>query len=201
MRFFDFLFPPRHDEAILRNISDSEFFALSAPGIVPYTRPATAALLPFSDAAVRAAIHEAKYHGSERAFSLLAAVLADYVRDLDEVRGTCALLPVPLGDKRRKERGLNQVEEVVRRAAAELNLPIATEVLARVRETASQVALSRSSREENVRGAFRTLPALDVSCTYIIVDDVLTTGATLQAVIDTLQRATSLPPIPISLTH
>src|SRR5487761_2542400 len=83
LRFFDFLFPPRADEAVLRDVPDDAFFALMAPHAVPETNPETVALFPFTAAPVRAAVHEAKYHGSGRAFRLLSAALADYLRAAD----------------------------------------------------------------------------------------------------------------------
>ena len=88
MRWLDFIFPPRADEIVLRNISDDDFLTLVAPRLVPETRPGTVALLPFHDPRVRAAIHEAKYHGSERAFGLLALALAEYLRDADDLPKT-----------------------------------------------------------------------------------------------------------------
>ena len=87
-RFLDILFPPRADEDALRNISSDEFLALVAPRLVPATRPASVALLPFDAPSVRSAIHEAKYHGSERAFRFLGAALADYLRDADDLPKT-----------------------------------------------------------------------------------------------------------------
>ena len=85
MRLFDLLFPPRVDEAALRTVSVGYFLALVAPRLVPETRPGTVVLLPFSDPSVRGAIHEAKYHGSARAFKFLALALAEYLRDADDL--------------------------------------------------------------------------------------------------------------------
>ena len=110
MRFFDLLFPPRVDEALLRAVSDDDFLRLVAPRLVPQTRPGTVALLPFQDDRVRAALHEAKYHGSSRAFRLLGSVLAEYLRDCDDIQpGKSLLLPIPLSKGRLRERGFNQV--------------------------------------------------------------------------------------------
>jgi len=220
-RWLDFLFPPRADERALREVSADDFLARVAPRLAPLTRPGTVVLLPFSDHLVRAAIHEAKYHGSERAFSFLALALADYLRDADDVRVTrsdlksefsrsdlVTLIPVPLGKARQKERGYNQVEEVAKRAVRELDIKIETDLLVRARETISQVSLARHKREENMRGAFsaslklrRTSPAEIFQRTYIIVDDVLTTGATLQAAIDALKKAGAEHIIPLALAH
>lgn len=197
--WFDFLFPPRPDEAVLRNISIDMFLAHSAPQLVPSTRPETVVLLPLSEVSVRAAIHEAKYHGSHRAFEFLAAVLAQYLRDGDETSKPI-IVPIPLSRGRRKERGFNQVEEVVKRALEGLDIEVDTTLLVRTRETASQVSLPRHIREENMRNAFKTTRSIDSSRAYIVLDDVLTTGATLQAAIDAL-KAGSAQVTPLALAH
>jgi len=209
--WFDFLFPPRSDEEVLRGVSDDAFFAELAPQSIGETSPETAALLPFHRAPVRAAIHEAKYHGNERAFALLASVLAEYLRDADDVGRTTSnirLVPVPLGKKRRKERGFNQTEEIAYRAARELGITVDAGLLVRTRETVSQVSLPRPKRIENMRGAFtaslklRSASRAEVSeYTYIVVDDVVTTGATLQAAIDALRDAGAQHIVPLALAH
>lgn len=213
MSFFDFLFPPRADEIAVRDISDDDFLALMKPRLVPETRPGTVALFPFSNVHVRAAIHEAKYHGSERAFKLLGLAVADYLRDADDVGRTTSntfLVPVPLGRERMKERGFNQVEEITSRALRSLddNFTLNTEMLMRVKETPSQVSLERRKREENMRDAFATTPRLrgtsrtEISQrTYIIIDDVITTGATLQAAIDALKKSGAEHIVPLALAH
>jgi ComF family protein len=110
-------------------------------------------------------------------------------------------VPVPLGKERRRERGFNQVEEIARRVAKELGITIDTALLERVRETASQVSLPRRAREENMRGAFSAAHPANPSYTYIVLDDVITTGATLQAAIDALRAAGAQHIIPLALAH
>lgn len=207
LRFFDILFPPRADELVLRKISNDGFLALVTPQLVPYTRPGAVALLPFSDPSVRSAIHEAKYHGNKRAFELLASALVEYLSDADEQARMIVIVPIPLGATRRKERGFNQAEEIARRALRELAnekshaLTLEANLLVRTRETISQVSLPRQAREENMRGAFRATRPTDSSYTYLVIDDVLTTGATLQAAIDALKEAGALNIIPLALAH
>lgn len=205
MYLLDLLFPPRTDQRTLRGVSDDDFIALIAPQLVDYTRPATIALLPFAQAPVRAAIHEAKYHGSSRAFRRLGSIVAEYLRDADDLKPTrlnlVTIVPVPLGKQRRKERGFNQVEQVARRAARDVGIKVETDLLIRTRETTSQVSLPRHEREENMRNAFSATHPANPTHTYILIDDVITTGATLQAAIDALSAAGATHIIPLALAH
>lgn len=205
MRILDALFPPRNDEALLRTLSKDGLCALIAPRIVSTTRPATTVLLPFGDDRVRAALHEAKYHGSEHAFMLLAHALAEYLCDMDDWSRTVVLVSVPLGKERLRERGYNQVSEVIRRALNILGKQPAFHaddtLLQRVRETSSQVSLPRHEREQNMRGAFSAPHIVDPSVSYVLIDDVTTTGATLQAALQALHDAGALSVTPLALAH
>lgn len=200
-RWLDFLFPPRADERAIRDISIDAFLSRVALRRVPATHPDTRALLPFSDTLVRAAIHEAKYHGNVHALDLLAAALAEYLRDPDDILRNPVIVPIPLGTKRYRERGMNQAEEVARQAIGVHGIGIDSSLLTRVRETVSQVSLPRQAREENMRGAFAPTRRADPSSTYILLDDVVTTGATMQAAIDALQEAGAKDIIPLALAH
>ncbi len=215
MRWLDIIFPPREDERALRDMGADEFCARMRPAAVSYTRPPTVALLPFSDPLVRAAIHEAKYHGSAHAFALLAACLADFLPDyLSETRfdlgrkrsNLVSLVPVPLGKVRARERGYNQVEEVAKSALKLLTMSdvrLDTTLLTRVRETPTQISLAREAREANMKGAFVAAAPAHPAQLYILLDDVLTTGATLGAALDALV-ASGIPRdhlLPIALAH
>lgn len=201
MHFLDWLFPPRDDEHVLRDIPLPEFLALLAPQPLPMLAPEGTALLPFRTASVRAAIHEAKYHGSGRAVEYLGAALAEYLMDADAALRNPVLIPVPLGAGRRRERGFNQAEEIVKSAVRMFACETDVSFLLRARETHSQVSLPRHLRLENMRGAFRAARAADPTRTHIVIDDVVTTGATLQAAIDALREAGARHVVPLALAH
>jgi ComF family protein len=97
------------------------------------------------------------------------------------------IVPVPLHDSRLRERGYNQSMEIARGIASRLNVPLAADACTRVRDTAAQLDLPWKARRENVRGAFSCRQALQGK-TVAVVDDVMTTGATLSEVAATLKK-------------
>ena len=90
-----------------------------------------------------------------------------------------ALLPVPLHRAREARRGYNQALEIARYAGRELGLPVVHDLLVRHRATTEQADLDAQARRRNVRGAFELLRSTGLS-RVAIVDDVLTTGSTVE---------------------
>ncbi|HEV3271831.1 MAG TPA: phosphoribosyltransferase family protein [Candidatus Methylacidiphilales bacterium] len=100
-----------------------------------------------------------------------------------------ALVPVPLYHRRRRERGFNQAHEMARGLAVKRKIPV-LDCLYRYRETVSQTKLERTARWENMSGAFRMKRGFDVKGRYLlIIDDVFTTGATVNACAQALAQA------------
>jgi ComF family protein len=125
----------------------------------------------------------------------LAELLGDAVGHalvLEPQRRPALVLPVPLSIERQRERGYNQAWELTRRVARRWQIPARPDGLLRLRSTVPQLSLPRSQRLANVRGAFaldaRWRPAVQGQ-QVALVDDVMTTGATLTAAADALLRA------------
>ena len=102
------------------------------------------------------------------------------------------LAPVPLGRRRLAERGFNQALEIGRTLSRELGLPLHARLLERCRDTAPQTLLAPGERRANLRQAFAAVPASlgALRGRHVgIIDDVITTGVTLDEVAATLKRA------------
>ncbi|MEZ4560436.1 MAG: phosphoribosyltransferase family protein [Caldilineaceae bacterium] len=132
---------------------------------------------------MRDAIHHLKYADGRG----LAVPLARYLAaawaepDWDDVRGRVDLVaPVPLHDSRLQERGYNQSALLAKGFCDRTGLTCMPDALARVRATQSQVGLDASARAVNVADAFAARLRLD-GVTVLLIDDVYTTGATLNA--------------------
>ena len=98
------------------------------------------------------------------------------------------IVPVPLSSQRLRSRGYNQALEIARGIAAATRARLAPEICERSRDTAVQMELPLAERTANVRGAFHC-PNLVGGRTVAVLDDVMTTGATLDEVAATLKRA------------
>jgi ComF family protein len=133
--------------------------------------------------ALRDIIHAFKYQGCRTLGSGLAARMRESAAEM--LAAADAVVPVPLHRKRRRARGFNQAEDLARH----LGRPVIT-ALGRIRATASQTDLPAARRHANVRNAFALRRRQDVrGLRLVLVDDVCTTGATLDACARVLREA------------
>ena len=140
------------------------------------------------DGVARQAIHDLKYLSMADRAPLLAQWVAEAVarRPLD----VNLLVPVPLAAKRRRQRGFNQSELIAQRVGERLGWEVRPACLVRTRETPPQVRRSAAERRANVAGAFACPePDLVIGRRVALLDDVMTTGATLGACAEALKVA------------
>lgn len=155
-------------------------------------------LMDYKEPLVEDLIRSLKYDGSSRAANLCAEVLADFLREeIEEARAfsprEILLVPVPLHASRKRERGFNQIEIVLKRLPKEFRdgtvSTLAPEALERTRATQQQTHLSRDERVKNVAGAFEVTDKNLLNAHIFLIDDVVTTGATLTNAAHPLEQA------------
>jgi ComF family protein len=149
----------------------------------PYVRSARSACWAAGSVGL-GAVHALKYAGWRRVADELAERMARLSWPRDVVDERCALVPVPLSEKRRRERGYNQSELLACALAPRWSVPVWTNVLTRVRHTETQTRLTPGDRLRNVSGAFAAPPTARAALRgahLVVVDDVVTTAATLNA--------------------
>lgn len=127
-----------------------------------------------------------KFHNDLAAGRLLASLMLDSLADAPRPQ---ALVPVPLHRSRLRRRGYDQALELARPLARALGVPLAPGLLERRRRTGAQSELGAMARRRNLRGAFHVPPGRDLPLHVALVDDVMTTGATVQAAALALRRA------------
>jgi ComF family protein len=131
------------------------------------------------DSPVQNGLHTMKYRGNMAFGEEIASQMIDFVFSLGWP--VDVMIPVPLGRKRLRERGYNQVALVAGPLAYELDIRYEPGALQKIRETRTQVGLGVSQRGENVRDAYQADPKVVKNKSILLVDDVATTGATISA--------------------
>jgi competence protein ComFC len=142
-----------------------------------WARSAVAARGPVLDA-----IHRYKYNRHLWYEDFLAAFLVEAASE--QLRGAewAALVPVPLFPVREREREFNQAERLARHLSRATEIPVNSKLVKRTRPTRTQTQLTREQRAENMRGAFAPRRDIDVvGKSFVVIDDVMTTGATTSA--------------------
>ena len=167
----------------------------------PSPRVGLIAVGSYENTALRELIHYFKYNGFLAAKIPIEKLIIKWLeinRSLIPILllpNSC-LIPIPLHRSRLQKRGFNQAEIIAEILSRRLNLPLEKNLLKRTRDTKSQIKMrSTRKREENVKGSIQLSPlkgdnlgALPQCQNVILVDDVYTSGATMQEAIRTLRR-------------
>lgn len=204
-------FPRPSNVAIFDTIDPDTLmrYARGTQWYVPLNYPCIAPLA-YKAPLVRDAIHAAKYHGHLRASEVLAQAIAPCVaEDLADRQafGTFTELyitAIPLHPLRQKERGFNQSERIARVLAETMGLPDRYhELLVRIRNTDPQARnRDKSERMRNMNKAFRVADGVDVrGKDILLVDDVVTTGATMRWARTALEKGGARNVLCIAVAH
>lgn len=142
---------------------------------------------------IQKAIKNFKYAPfNQKILSYLSPFLIEFLKYSPEIidylnKNNFVIVPVPLTKIKLAERGFNQAELIARELAQEFNWPLENNILQRVKNTPSQTLLNFEQREANVQNVFRARKNCPEA--IILIDDVLTTGATLKQAAKTLRQA------------
>lgn len=151
------------------------------------------------DGGIRKAVHVLKYNGRRGLAAPLAAAAAQRIPAPNQAVAVC---PVPLYPARQAERGYNQARLLAVELASCWGLMcLPEEALRRIRSTNSQVGLDYDERQSNMCSAFSSEPALVSGSTVLLVDDVCTTGATMNACTEALLAAGALSVVGVTLAR
>jgi ComF family protein len=142
---------------------------------------------------VQQLIHGLKYKGYENIGFVLGNWLGGELKTLDDYQNIDVVIPVPLHKNKLKKRGFNQVTKFGQQIALALNASYADDVLVKVSNTKSQVTKKRFARWNNNEELFAIKNIESIENKHILlVDDIITTGATLEACITVLNHAKNI---------
>ncbi len=133
------------------------------------------------DGIVQKLIHQLKYKGQEEIGSFLGEWYANEIMHHEIISTITEIIPVPLHEKRLKERGYNQVDSFCKALSKELNIPFNTKLLFRKKYSKTQTTKNKTERQSNIDTIFDvSFLKNDENKHFLLIDDVITTGATLE---------------------
>jgi len=139
---------------------------------------------------IRKLIHLLKYSGRKDIGLMLGGLYGSVLAESGFTTGIDMIVPVPLDPARERRRGYNQSRCIAEGIASHCGLPVRSDILLRTGRSGSQTSRGRYERWENVEGLFAVGRPGDIAGSHVLlVDDVITTGSTVEACVTALQSA------------
>ncbi len=149
---------------------------------------ATAFLLFTPKGKVQKLMHQLKYNNHPEIGIELGRLYGLELKKLDQYQNIEMIIPVPLHPKKQKKRGYNQSEQFAIGLSKSLEKPIDTKILRRIKYADSQTFMNRNQRYENMKTVFKATANGPIPSHVLLVDDTITTGATLEACVLALNK-------------
>lgn len=134
-------------------------------------------------------IYRFKYNGKREFARFYGNVMAEHLGDGIRRWKPDAIIPVPVHKSKQRSRGYNQAELIARQISKRLNIPVKSDIVIRQNATTVQKNLSAKARQNNLKKAFKVIPNSVQLSSVLIVDDIYTTGATVDALAQCLKDA------------
>jgi ComF family protein len=151
---------------------------------------------------VQRLLHGIKYKGNKQLAEQIGIWYAQSLKTCKEIAGADVIIPVPLHPKKQKQRGFNQSEEFAKGLSKEFGIPVNATNLIRVHFTETQTRKNKFARWENVEGKFELKDAGSLkNKTILLVDDVITTGATIDACYEAMKNIPGIKINVLSLAY
>ncbi len=133
-------------------------------------------------------MHQLKYNNQPQVGVAVGKLYGQELKEFDCYRKAQAIIPVPLHPHKLEKRGYNQSEQFAIGLSEVMDIPVRTDILIRNSERESQAKQNRSNRFDNMQKVFSAQPDAETFDTVLLVDDTITTGATLEACVIALQE-------------
>jgi len=147
-------------------------------------------------------LHQLKYKGNKDAGYFLGRMMGNALNESERFRGIDILVPLPLYAERQKKRGYNQSAVLCHGIAGIMQLPVSMDAVVRLSATETQTRKTRIERWKNMEGKFELVKPADLAGKHVLlVDDVVTTGATLEACGHELLKAAGIKLSIATLAH
>ena len=137
---------------------------------------------------VSSSIYDFKYKNKRVYGEIYGREMAEQFNDLIRMWEIDVLIPVPLHRKRQRKRGYNQAEIIARELGKRLGIPVDMSVIIRERETTPQKELGQKNRRKNLKKAFRLTGKRLIGKNILLIDDIYTTGSTIDAMAEVLMK-------------